>query len=266
MTGFRDLVTTFRELDLGHPCPVIVHASLSAFGRVEGGAETIVGALLYSFNAVVMPSFTYKTMIVPEVGPPNNGITYGNRDTNLMAEFYRSSMPVDRTIGVIPEALRRHPIAKRSLHPILSFVGVNAEPFLQCQTIEEPLLPIGAMMEADGWVILLGVDHRVNTSIHYGERLAGRLQFIRWALTKGGVQECPHYPGCSDGFESITPKLAEIGRSVEVGGALVRAFPLAEMVRIIREWIVSEPLALLCDRPGCERCQEVRNQVRSMYV
>jgi aminoglycoside 3-N-acetyltransferase len=258
MIGFRDLAVAFRELGYDHSHPLIVHASLSAFGGVEGGAETVLGALLYCYDTVMMPGFTYKTMIVPEVGPPNNGITYGARDANLMAEFYRPGMPVDRTIGVIPEALRRHPKARRSWHPILSFVGVNAGPFLDSQTLEEPLAPIGALLGAGGWVALLGVNHTVNTSLHYAERLAGRSQFVRWALTREGVVKCPRFPGCSDGFEQIADRLSAIGRRVYVGETLMQSFPLSEMVRIVREWISEDPLALLCDRSECERCQDVR--------
>ena len=262
MITFRELTSAFTELSIDHTCPLIAHASLSAFGGVAGGAETVVGALLYCYDSVVMPGFTYKTMIIPEVGPPNNGITYGGRDSNKMAEFYKPRMPVDRTMGVIPEALRRHPRARRSAHPILSFVGVNTDRFLESQAIEDPLAPIGEMLAGGAWILLLGVDHTVNTSIHYAERLAGRKQFVRWALTREGVVQCPRFPGCSDGFEAIAPRLAAAGRWVQVGEALVQAFPLAELARIVEEWIEAEPLALLCERPGCERCQEVRRHVQ----
>jgi aminoglycoside 3-N-acetyltransferase len=46
----------------------------------------------------------------------------------------------------------------------------------------EPLEASGALPEADGCVLLLGVHHTVNTSIHHAEIPAARKQFIRWAL------------------------------------------------------------------------------------
>jgi aminoglycoside 3-N-acetyltransferase len=266
MIGFRDLVAAFRGLGIDPARPLITHVSLSAFGGVDGGAETVLGALLYCYEAVIMPGFTYKTMIVPEVGPPDNGITYGARDANLMAEFYRPRMPVDRIIGVIPEALRRHPMAHRSAHPILSFVGINASQFLKRQTLAEPLGPIGALAEAGGWVALLGVNHTVNTSIHYAERLAGRKQFVRWALTRNGIVECPRFPGCSDGFERIAARLQGMGRQAQIGEAQVLAYPLVDLVKIARGWISADPLALLCDRSGCERCQEIRRHVQAQVT
>jgi len=221
---YHDLVDGLRALGVPAGRPVIAHASLSAFGQVRGGAAAVVGALLAVFDGVIMPTFTYKTMLTPEVGPPNNGIAYGSgHDQNRMAEFYTPDMPADPSMGVVAETLRKHRNAKRSLHPILSFSGVGADKALKTQTLDEPLAPIGALTEHEGWVLLLGVDHTVNTSIHYGELLAGRKQFIRWALTPIGVVECPGFPGCSQGFQALAPHLEDLTRRVVIGAATVQA-------------------------------------------
>ena len=263
MITFRHLVAALRGLEIDPRRPVIAHASLSAFGEVQGGAETVLGALLYWLDTLIMPAFTYKTMVVPEIGPEENGMAYGShRDANLMTQFFSPNMPVDRLMGVLPEALRRHPKSSRSSHPILSFVGVNAEEYLACQTLAEPLKPIGALVEAQGWVLLLGVDHMVNTSIHYAERLAGRKQFVRWALTTHGVVECPRFPGCSDGFNRISPHLTQVARHAQIGSAQVQAVPLVDLISTVKTIIEADPLALLCENSYCERCPAVRNQAK----
>lgn len=259
MTGFRDLVDGLRGLGIPSKQPVIAHASLSAVDEVQGGAETALGAMLHVFNTLVMPTFTYKTMLTPQAGPPDNGIVYGSHaDANRMVEFFHPGMPADRLMGIIPEILRRHPQAQRSNHPILSFTGVNAGPFLESQSLEEPLAPIRRLVEAKGWVLLFGVDHTVNTAIHYAERLARRKQFVRWALTPQGVVECPYFPGCSDGFSALTPWVDHHTRRIKIGEALVQALPLIELVEVACARIETDPLALLCDHPQCERCQAVR--------
>ena len=220
MLTFRDFITGFRRLEIDRSRPVIVHTSLSAFGEVHGGAQTVLGALISSFDTFLMPAFTYKTMITPEVGPPGNAINYGGgKDTNRMAEIYHHDMPADPLMGVVAEALRTHPKALRSTHPILSFAGINAQKVLDLQSIKEPLLPIQTLMDGDGWVMLLGMGHTVNTSIHYAEQLAGRKQFIRWALTPKGVIPCQRFPGCSEGFDAIASPLEEVVRKVELGEA-----------------------------------------------
>jgi aminoglycoside 3-N-acetyltransferase len=252
------LTRALSSLAIDRASPVIAHASLSAFGQVEGGAQTLVEALLRCFDKLIMPCFTYKTMLVPEQGPPDNGMTYGaNPGANLMAEFFRPEMPADRLIGAVAEALRRHPRALRSPHPILSFVGVNAGRFLASQTLAEPLAPIRHLAQEDGWVLLLGVNHTVNTSIHLAERLAGRVQFVRWALTPDGVVECPAFPGCSDGFESLAPHLVSVTRQVRLGQARIQALPLRDMIAIAKSRIDADPCAFLCKYTYCERCQEI---------
>jgi aminoglycoside 3-N-acetyltransferase len=259
---FRDFITGFRKLEIDPARPIIVHASLSAFGEVHGGAETVLGALGSSFDTLMMPAFTYKTMITPEVGPANNALSYGSgKDTNRMAEIYRSDMPVDTMMGVVAELLRTHPKASRSAHPILSFAGINAKPILDSQTIKEPLLPIQKLIDAEGWVLLLGVDQTVNTSIHYGEQLIGRKQFIRWALTTKGVIPCQRFPGCSDGFEEITPRLDGVIRRVELEEAVIQALPLINLVDTVGGMLKENPLALLCGREDCERCNAVRASI-----
>ena len=262
MLTFRDFITAFRKLDIDRSRPVIAHASLAAFGEVHGGVDTILGALLSSFHTFIMPAFTYQTMLIPEAGPPDNAITYGSgRDDNTMAEFYRPSLPADRLMGALAEAVRIHPKAARSIHPILSFSGMNAKPILDTQTIQEPLLPIQALAEEEGWVLLLGVDQTVNTSIHYGEKLAGRKQFVRWALTPKGVVTCPGFPGCSDGFEAVSPRMADVVRKVEVGKAVIQAIPLEKLVESVPAMIKDAPLALLCEREDCERCNLIRASI-----
>lgn len=265
MIGFSDLVSAFRKLDILPGVPLVAHASLSAFGPVAGGAQTVVAALLEVFPALIMPGFTYKTMVIPDDGPPDNALVYGAyTDANRQAQFFRPNMPVDRLIGAVPEALRLLPQARRSLHPILSFIGVNADRFLDCQSVAEPLGPFRLLVDANAWVLLLGVDHTANTAIHYAERLAGRKQFVRWALTPAGALECPGFPGCSDGFNAIAPRLAYAVRREWAGQAPMQAIPMVDLVGVARAWLEADPLALLCDHSYCERCQALRAELTKM--
>jgi aminoglycoside 3-N-acetyltransferase len=255
MLTFRDFLNAFRKLDLGQN-PIIAHTSLSAFGDVKGGADTIVGAMLAVYNSVMVPTFTYRTMVTPGVGPPDNAINYGSgSEANKMAEFYRPDMPADKLMGIVAEILRQHPKAKRSMHPIYSFSGVNVEDALQAQTLEDPFGPIQKLTEANGWVLLMGVDHTANTSIHYAEQVAGRNQFVRWALTPQGIVTCPRWPGCSYGFNQVSSMLTGVIREVILGEGSIQAIALTDLVNTVGGMIEKYPLALLCKDNGCERCQ-----------
>ncbi len=131
------------------------------------------------------------------------------------------------------------------------------------QKLDDPLAPLGALEKQDGWAVLLGVDHTVNTSIHYAEKLAGRRQFVRWALTPKGVVECPGFPGCSAGFQAIAPEMEKFTRKVQIGEAKVQAVPLSMLFKVVIARIKKDPLALLCQQEDCERCGEIRREVNS---
>jgi aminoglycoside 3-N-acetyltransferase len=259
MLTSQDFKSALDGLALGNK-PAIAHTSLKSFGGIEGGPETVLKALLESLSGLVMPTFTYKTMIIPEVGPPNNGLIYGSQhDLNRMAEPFHKNKPADPLMGILPETLRCHPDAMRTAHPILSFAGVGADTALNTQTLYSPFALIGALADRDGWALLLGVDHTVNTSIHYAEKLAGRRQFVRWALTKTRILECPGFPGCSDGFEAIRPDLQQVTRRVVVGEGFIEAIPLQPLFRAVKTSLRRNPLALLCQREECERCDAIRH-------
>ena len=259
MLTFGDFRSALSNLELDNK-PAIVHSSLSAFGAIQGGAETVVQALLATLSGLLVPTFTYKTMLTPDVGPPNNGLSYGgDRDLNRMAEPFHADMPADPLMGVLPETMRHFPGAKRTAHPILSFAGISMGTALHTQTILNPFAPIGVLADQDGWILLMGVDHTVNTSIHYAEKLTGRHQFVRWALTRGRVVECRGFPGCSDGFEAIRPYMEPYARRVELGNAFVEALPLKRLFQEVEAHIQQDPLALLCQRVDCGRCNAIRD-------
>jgi aminoglycoside 3-N-acetyltransferase len=190
-------------------------------------------------------------------------MSYGSgKDANRMAEIFRMDMPIDPLMGVLAEAVRKHPRSERSSHPILSFVGINAVKFLEAQALKEPLAPIQALRDAGGWVLLLGVGHTANTSIHYGEQLAGRKQFIRWALTPKGVIPCHKFPGCSAGFGAISSHLGAMVRQVTVGNAEIQAIPILSLLESVCTLLQDDPLALLCSQTDCARCNAVRASLR----
>jgi aminoglycoside 3-N-acetyltransferase len=263
MPSYRDLIHAFRQVELDSHSQVLLHASIPSLPPIPGGAETVVGALLSTCDVLITPAFTLRSMITPGVGPADNALDYGQAgEQNLHAEIYSLDLPADDGPDSIAETLRQHQGALRSNHPLLSFVGVNANDTLQAQSIDEPWAPIAWLADYDADVVLLGVDHRANVSLHYAELKAGRRQFVRWALTPGGVVECPNFPGCSAGFQAVASRLERVHRTAQLGELTIEAIPLRDMINITVGWIHEDPRALLCDREGCPCCAAVRASVR----
>ncbi len=258
---YRDIVRALRELELGPESRIIAHASLSALGDVRGGAETVIGAVLSVCGAVVMPAFTYQTMIWPESGPADNGCTYGDHaEENARAVMFECDLPVDPSMGGVAEVFRRNSQAVRSDHPVLSFAaaGKNAAEIAGSQSLENPLGPIDWLYQHDGDVLLLGVDHRADTAIHLAERLAGRKEFVRWAVGPERAYRLPNFPGCSQGFNAIASRLAWVTQQSTAGKATVQRIPLKNLIETAVQMIQEDPRALLCDDPNCQRCDSAR--------
>jgi aminoglycoside 3-N-acetyltransferase len=263
MISFRDLTNAFRAAGLTPDRPVIVHTALSSFGdEIRGGPETVIGSLLTSTAGIMAPTFTYKTMITPETGPENNAMRYGSgKDANRLAEFFTPDMRADSLMGLLPEVLRNRSEAIRSSHPLLSFSGIGVPEALNQQTLTNPFGPIQELAEQDGLVLLIGVDQRSNTSIHAAEALAGRKQFVRWALTCEGIRECPGFPGCSEGFNQAVPHFQGFARYARIAEATIQTLPILRIFETVIELLHNDPEQLLCSRADCERCSAVRAEV-----
>jgi aminoglycoside N3'-acetyltransferase len=62
----KALVNGFRKLGVQSGMALEVHSSLSSFGYVEGGADTVIKALQESVReegAIVMPSFSISALM-----------------------------------------------------------------------------------------------------------------------------------------------------------------------------------------------------------
>ncbi len=240
------LKSAFSDLGLGKRL-VLVHASHAL------DADELLATLLETTRGFITPAFTPKALLPLDFHPSNY-----KADMRSAAESFQHSMPADDAFGPFPEIVRKHSRSKRSLHPALSFIGLHADMLIQSQTLQDAYAPIAALAEKDGVILLVGVDQRLNFSIHYGEKLAGRMQFIRWALTESGVVECPHFPGDSEGFNAISQSIKSFTLHIELDGLAIQVMPVKDLLRTVVNTIHEDPYSLLCGRPDCERCVAVR--------
>lgn len=148
------IVKELRRLGLRPGDIVMVHSALSAFGKVAGGAKTVVDALLET----VGPE---GTLLMP----------------SLVAARPYNFRATPSAMGAITENFRRRPGVRRSLNPCVPACafGPRAEEFLKGHhTAECPYIgsPYDLAARAGGYVLLLGVDQDRNTTLHCAEALA----------------------------------------------------------------------------------------------
>ncbi|MEF2277534.1 AAC(3) family N-acetyltransferase [Deinococcus sp. YIM 134068] len=241
-----DLDEGLAALGLDGSQHAIVHASLKSFGQVEGGARAMVDTLAGRAATVVAPAFTYGTLL--------------RHATSPVHARYRRDLRVSRDIGRVPQDLVERAEAVRSFHPTLSFIalGQEAERITGVQTLSSPYAPIGALYDLDGFALLMGVDFGSNTTVHYGEHVAGMPLLTRYVPIDGEVRPTA-FPNCSADFERMAPHVH--ARSVRVGGSTLRLYRVRDLVDATVAALTRDPELLLCTAPGC-RCQEVRRLVR----
>ena len=150
------IVAGLRRIGLKAGDLVQVHSSLSAFGHVEGGADALVDALLETVGpggTVMVPTFNHGGAAVFDIDQTPS------------------------TNGVVTNALRVRPEARRSQHPTHPYAAIGPlAAWLTAGHLElttfDPQSPLGKLAEKGGWVLLLGVGMRANTAAHVGETKA----------------------------------------------------------------------------------------------
>jgi aminoglycoside 3-N-acetyltransferase len=218
LTG-ADLVAAFTDLGVRAGQQLLVHSSLSSLGHVIGGAETVIEALL----DVLGPT---GTLLVPTL-TGHEGI---GPDADVI--FDVASTPA--WTGTIPETARRRPDAVRSLHPTHSVAAIGADAESLTQGHEDTLSPCGPgspyvrlAERPTGRILLLGVGHESNTTLHAVEELAGvgyHLQSkpTRAIIHAGGSELVrtfwPHAYGTPRRFPAIETLLLE--RAAQVNGRI----------------------------------------------
>jgi aminoglycoside 3-N-acetyltransferase len=246
------------ELGLNGSQSVLAFASMASLGPDAPPPTDVLHAIRSAVNTLVMPAFTYQTLIIPQTGPPDNAIVYGSGDSiNAKAEFFRPDMPVHPDCGPVAEELRKAAGTLRSVHPILSFVanGQHAREVLSAQTRQNPLGPLAWLEAKGGFVLLMGMDQRENYALHLAEQRAGRPAFTRWALTANDIEAMPNIPGCMEGFNSIWAEMINFTRVTGIGSARVELIPLRDMLSYAEERLRSDPNFMLCDKPSCLSCR-----------
>ena len=264
MVNSNDIRQAVRNLDLSNR-PLCVHASLRSFGQVDGGAPTLIDALLAEGCTVLVPTFTYFFEVAPPLDerPPRNGIDYASSAGLMLGRIDRVFKPDSADLsreymGVVPATVLAHPGHVRGDHPLNSFsaVGPLAKQLIRGQTPKDVYAPLTALARAGGSVVMMGVGLERMTLLHLAEHQAGRNLFVRWANGPDGQPMAASVGSCSDGFGRFDGALAPIARTEKVGESVWRVYPAANVLELAAKAIRENPEITHCDNPGCERCND----------
>ena len=255
-----DFSQMLRSLGVERGDRLIVHSS---FRRLRGLVETpdeaidaILDCIGWKGN-LVLPAFNYSSPL-PE-------------------PYYDPQETPART-GIVVETGRQRPDALRSLHPThsVAVIGPDAEELTRDHLSVRALgvgSPLDRLARTGGRILLLGVGHTSNSTIHVAEEHAGLPKAplsepwprARVRLPDGSVVEHPldPSPSCGLAFGGAEYVLRREGliRDGRAAGCRIQIMDGQDVVDHVSALIGQEPKVLLCTNDACERCRSNRHRI-----
>jgi aminoglycoside 3-N-acetyltransferase len=248
-----ELADQLRTLGVRRGGVLLVHTSFRAVRPVEGGPVGLVDALCTALGAdgtLVMPTMTAGDSVFDPTFTPTEGM------------------------GIVAELFWRRPGVLRSTHPGASFAALGPLAARICapQPLSPPHgldSPAGRVHDAGGQVLLLGVTHSENTTLHVAESIAN----VPYSVSHPCVVEVdgvartvmiPETDHCCRRFDLADEWLRERGlqREGKVGNADARLSDSRDVVAVAIGHIESDPLVFLCPPAArCDECNRARASV-----
>lgn len=247
-----DLVAELKSIGVSRGVVLVVHTAFKAVGAVENGPDGLIDAL----QTALGPE---GTLVMPSMG---------DTDDELF-DVERSSC---RSMGVVADTFWRLPGVLRSDSPhAFAARGPRAREITSPHPLEVPHghdSPVGRAYDLDGSVLLLGVGHDANTTIHLAENLAGvrYRQPIYSTIVENGrrvrvdyseADHCCQNFGLMDGWLDARSQL----RRGVVGGAEARFARSRDIVHAAVEQLGANETVFLHPRGICHECDVARASI-----
>lgn len=271
-----DIVRGLVEVGLVPGDCVLVHASLSSFGRVEGGPDAVIDAVLEVIGpagTAVFPTFTGDAVIEAILNES------GSKETAIFPKWTGTpvgdlSKPALECIftGAIPKAARQRSDFVKSSHPLYSICAKGPLAAEIAASADRYIFParekkfVHLIGEKGGKSLLLGTGHLANSAVHLVAEFGGleyKMQdraywsvtvkeFLQMPRKKQAEMLIPHMgmnlpyglKKCHDRIEASLRKAGVI-RFGKIGNAEVRLMKIADFVRVGLEAVRRNPWLLM---------------------
>ncbi|HEY4103395.1 MAG TPA: AAC(3) family N-acetyltransferase [Polyangiaceae bacterium] len=253
--SFAQLIEQLTALGVRSGAVLLVHTSFRAVRPVEAGPLGLIAALRAAIGeagTLVMPTMTDGKSVFDPARTPTCDM------------------------GVTAELFWRQPGVLRSTHPGGSFAAAGPEAEFICRP--QPLSPphgsdspVGRVHDLGGQVLLLGVTHSENTTLHLAEAIAQVPYSVSHPTiveVDGEARSIPiaETDHCCTGFRQLDEWLRARGlqRQGRVGHAAAWLCEARDVVSVALGELTRDPLVFLCPRAAlCEECDLARASIRS---
>lgn len=228
---------------------LLVHCAFSRVGPVEGGPVGLIRVLQASLGPA-------GTLVMPSMTDDDDNV-FDPRNTHCAG------------MGIVADTFWRLPGVLRSDSPhAFAARGPQAPRIVAPHPIDFPHgldSPVGRVFELDGQVLLLGVGHDANTTIHLAEALAG-VRYRRpkqvcarvdGSITRIAYGEIDH---CCQNFDLVDGWLdgAGLQRHGQVAAARARLTRARAIVEAVTARLRADETAFLHPYGVDEECDEAR--------
>lgn len=237
-----DIVKGLKRIGITKGDHLFVHTSLSSFGHVSGGANTVINALLQAVGPT-------GTVMVPTFGCTDGVFDPAKSETGL---------------GAVPKAFWKRKNAVRSQHALASVAAIGSKAKWLTQDHENARLahgkntPYARLAEIEGKILLLGVDQDRSTFLHIAEELTSQ-PYLRpkkgsYKDAKGKVRKktWPYFPGPHRNFIGMQSWLEASGpvQKTLIGSCIAQVMPAKELSTALMARIKDEPALFLSSNPN----------------
>jgi aminoglycoside 3-N-acetyltransferase len=245
--GKTELTRQFGALGVQSGGILLVHAAFSKVSPVEGGPLALIEALLAAVG-------TGGTLVMPSMAD----------DDDL--PFDRGQTPC-RALGVVADSFWRMPDVQRSDSPhAFAASGPHAAQITRPHPVDVPHgldSPPGRVYEFDGQVLLLGVGHDANTTIHVAENIAGvRYRQRKHATIMENARPTRYEYGetdhCCQKFGVLDEWLGDKQRLGTVGRGTARLARSRDVVAAALARLRQDETVFLHPAGSCAECDEAR--------
>ena len=229
---------------------LLAHTAFSSVAPVEGGPRGLIEALLAALGE-------HGTLVMPSMADDD--------DTS----FDRTQSPC-RALGIVADTFWRMPGVLRSDSPhAFAASGPQAARITRPHPVDIPhgvASPPGRVYELDGQVLLLGVGHDANTTLHVAEAIAGvRYRQPKYAtVLENGTPRRYEYgetDHCCERFALLDDWLGARQRRGTAGRADARLARSRDLVAAALAHLREDETVFLHAPGSCRECDVARGAI-----
>ncbi len=189
--------------------------------------------------------------------------------------FDPATTPTPPDLGIVAGTFWKMPGVLRGGHPFaFAAKGPKAQEILADDLVlppHQPASPVGRVLDCDGSILLLGVNHDANTTLHLAELMAGVPYGVPKHITalRDGMPTRLDYlenDHCCELFRLADGWMAGHGLQMEgpVGHAPSKLMRARDLIETVLVQLKRDPLSFLHPADaGCEDCAMARMSIAS---